>query len=329
MAVTYRHVVDDMFDIIWEEQLATAVAVPVDDQTNSSSNDQNLPQDEKPSHQYRTCGLPLRRLLRKEFSKSDIEHIHDLFDHSQETLSAHVVEIQTAILKAHAEIYRGLLHPPESVKEAIDINMFLPETFTIRDPDLLTNPIVTIVRTDAEFLEIITDACDGKTEDGAEDDEGGSADTAQTGPGDESSVNPRKTTKKKKEAVESAVDQNKTEKAHRNRVKSDIKGLFTQDFIQYVAARLSKVQTTDSGHNELTDDGAGIEAGPSTRKQQLTLGVKKKMPSQSVQFDVDDDAGIQDSLTPTGSKRDRGQALPIPPDNVSERHPLWDKVVEK
>ncbi|KAG0032772.1 hypothetical protein BGZ83_004406, partial [Gryganskiella cystojenkinii] len=256
MAAKYRHVVDDMFDIIWEEQLATAIAVPVDDQTNSSNNDQNPPQHEKPSHQYRTCEMPLRRILRREFSVNDIEHIHDLFDHSQEALSAHVVEIQTAILKAHTEIYRGLLHPPESIKEAIDINMFLPETFTIRDPDLLTNPTVTIVKTDAEFLKIIIEACDGKTEDGAENDGGGAADTAKTGPGDEPAVNPRKTTKKKKKAVESAVEQNEMEKAYRNRVKSDIKGLFTQDFIQYLAARLSKIQTADSAHNELTDDGA-------------------------------------------------------------------------
>ncbi|KAG0053514.1 hypothetical protein BGZ83_000931 [Gryganskiella cystojenkinii] len=135
--------------------------------------------------------------------------------------------------------------------------------------------------------------------------------------------------KKKKEAVESAVDQNETEKAYRNRVKSDIKGLITKDLIQYLAARFSKIQTADSGHSELTDDGTGIEAGLSTKKQQITLGVKKNMPSQSVQFDVDDDAGIHDSLTPTGSKLDRGLAHPIAQDNVSTRHPLWDKVFEK
>jgi hypothetical protein len=98
MAATYKHVVDDEFENIWEEQLAAAVAVPVDDQTNS------LLLEEKPSLQYRTCNLPLSRILRQEFCKNDIDHIHDLFDHSQEALSAHMAEIQTAILKAHAEV---------------------------------------------------------------------------------------------------------------------------------------------------------------------------------------------------------------------------------
>lgn len=223
------------------------------------------------------------------------------------------------------KIYRGLLHPPESVKEVINIKMFFPETFTIRDDDLLTNPTVTMVRTNAEFLKVITEACDGKTKDGAGDD-GGTMDTAKTGPGDKPTVNPHKT-KEKKKAVESAVNQNE-EKAYRDPVKSDIKGLFTQDFIQYLAARLSKSHTADSGHDESIDDGAGMEGGPLTKKQR-TLGARKKRPSLSAQFDDDDDASIQDSFAPAGSKRDRGQTLPIPPEDVSARHPLWDKVVEK
>ncbi|KAG0045319.1 hypothetical protein BGZ83_009454, partial [Gryganskiella cystojenkinii] len=168
-AATFTRLVETNFDNIWQEQMTAALSVPADNHGSQPTNNQSSVNENASKPEYRTCELPLSRILRQDFTEADIEHIHSLFKSSQENLSAHMDQINIGILKAYTEIYQGLLHPSNSVTESLDINMFLPATFTIRDQELLANPKVNIVRTNIEFLKAINEAC--KTKDEATDDD--------------------------------------------------------------------------------------------------------------------------------------------------------------
>ena len=99
----YGHVVQSEFEGIWQVELDVALAVPKVE-TSAPKSGPISEQETKAKPQYRTCELPLSRILRKEFDKTNADHIVDLFECSQRDLSAHMEQIQSAVLKAHVEV---------------------------------------------------------------------------------------------------------------------------------------------------------------------------------------------------------------------------------
>ncbi|KAG0037785.1 hypothetical protein BGZ83_003314, partial [Gryganskiella cystojenkinii] len=332
-AATFTRLVETTFDNIWQEQMTAALSVPANNHGNQPTNNQSSVNENASTPEYRTCELPLSRILRQEFTGADIELIHNLFRSSQENLSAHMDQINIGILKAYTEIYQGRLHPSGSVIESLDINTFLPAMFTIRDQELLANPNVNIVRTNIEFLKVITEACKTKDEATGDDTENRLEEDADGDATTDPKVKPKanrraasKAVKHKEEAVERAIEQGKKmtqeEVAYSERVKGDIKQLFSQDCIQYLATRLVNVQ-------EEEDDIGSAEAGPSIKIQRTNQGVKSKSsflldPIDSGNADAHDDFAIR-----RGKRQHEQNRVSSPTDGLSVMHPLWDKIVSK
>ncbi|KAG0038474.1 hypothetical protein BGZ83_003077, partial [Gryganskiella cystojenkinii] len=175
---------------LWAEQVSVARAV-----TPDVVNDSSQESSRKPEPQLRTCDLTLGQLLRQDFDDDTRRAIQNILEDKQASLSAHFAEIQTAVMKAHVEIFHGLLHPEPPVK--VILTDFLPSLFTIRDERLLHDPSILVPKANVEFIEMIADAC---------------------------GTNP--TSGRAKVSGETKL------------VRSDIKGIFSQDCLQYLSSRL-------------------------------------------------------------------------------------------
>jgi len=200
------------------------------------------------------------------------------------------------------QIYRGQLHPEESIIEEVDIRRFLPENFTIRDPGLLAHPKVTLVQTNLGFLNTVAEACKDESEDESKDDK-----------------NQQATATIEKDGTEDTLE----EQAYHRRVAKDIKGLFSQDCIQYIAARLFNSEPQDNSNFNAVNPSSGAGSGPPGKTYRTSSS--KKKPSPHSHSSNTQDVNSQPEHTLTGQKRIR--APESPSIDLSVLHPIWDKVV--
>ncbi|GJJ73129.1 hypothetical protein EMPS_05487 [Entomortierella parvispora] len=148
----YHETVESHFDQLWDEAVVK--------HRSESGKLTKETKEKTPGKQLRVVSVPLNSVLRKDFSSDDKSTIKDLLNSKQEKMSAHIAEIQTAMMMAQLKVIQGRYHPEGGGHEDFNIVTILPDAFEIRDTRLSKNPIIRAAPVSDDFQRKMKIICD-------------------------------------------------------------------------------------------------------------------------------------------------------------------------